>query len=116
MSPVNVFLVGVVVTAALALAVVAYLKPSLHDVLVDLCGTATRAAFWTAFSTVTVALTPIMFALHYRPDTSAGAHAVFEIGKQLELAFAGLLLSVLLLAIVLAKFIPPRETALGRQP
>ena len=116
MNPVIVFLVGVAVTAALAVAVVVYLKPSLHDVLVDLCGTTTRAAFWTAFSTVTVALTPIMFALHYRPDMSAESHAVFEIGKQLELAFAGLLLSVVLLAVVLAKFIPPREPAIGRQP
>jgi hypothetical protein len=113
MSPVIVFLVGVAVTAALALAVVVYLKPSLHDVLVDLCGTTTRAAFWTAFSTVTVALTPIMFSLHYRPDMSEEAHAVFEIGKQLELALAGLLMSVILLAIVLAKFIPTRDPARG---
>ena len=67
MSPVALFLVGVAVTAALAIAVVWYLKPYLHDVLVDLCGTAPRAAFWTAFSNVTVALTPILFALHYRP-------------------------------------------------
>jgi hypothetical protein len=109
MNPVNPFLAGVVITAALALAVVWYLKPSLHDVLVDLCGSPTRAAFWTAFSTVTVALTPIMFALHYRPDISADSHAVFEISKQLELALAGLLLSVVLLAVVLARFIPPRE-------
>jgi hypothetical protein len=109
MSPISLFLVGVAVTAALALSVVWYLKPSLHDVLVDLCGTTTRAAFWTAFSTVTVALTPIMFALHYRPDMGPDSHAVFEIGKQLELALAGLLLSVVLLAVVLARFIPARE-------
>ena len=113
MYPVALFLAGVAVTTALALTVVSYLKPSLHDVLVDLCGTPTRAAFWTAFSTVTVALTPIMFALHYRPDLSAGSHAVFEIGRQLELALAGLLLSVVLLAVVLAKFIPPREPVRG---
>ena len=111
MNPITLFLVGVAVTAARALSVVWYLKPSLHDVLVDLCGTSTRAAFWTAFSTVTVALTPIMFALHYRPDMGPDSHAVFEIGKQLELALAGLLLSVVLLAVVLAKFIPPREPA-----
>ena len=108
MSPVGVFLVGVATTALLSIAVVWYLKPSLQDVLVDLCGTTPRASFWTAFSTVTVALTPMMFALHYRPDAAA-EHAVFEIGSQLEWALAGLLLSVLLLGIVLAKFIPPRE-------
>jgi len=113
MNPGVMFLVGVAVTAALALTVVSYLKPSLHDVLVDLCGTTTRAAFWTSFSTVTVALTPIMFALHYRPEMGPDAHPVFEIGRQLELALAGLLLSVMLLAVVLAKFIPPREPVRG---
>ena len=112
MSPVVLFLVGVAVTAALAMAVVSYLKPSLQEVLVDLCGSQARAAFWTAFSTVTVALTPVMFALHYRPDTSGRSYAVFEIGSQLELALAGLLLSVVLLALVLAKFIP-REPLRG---
>src|SRR5436309_9161645 len=109
MDPVRSFLIGVTLTTTLAVGAVWYLKASLHGVLVDLCGTATRAAFWTAFSTITVALTPIMFALHYRPDASASARPVFEIGAQLEWALAGLLLSVLLLAIVLAKFIPPRE-------
>ena len=106
MNPVGLFLVGVAVTAVLVLVVVWYLKPSLQEVLVDLCGTTARAAFWTAFSTVTVALTPMMFALHYRPDTSEESHAVFEIGSQLEWALAGLLLSVVLLGLVLAKFIP----------
>lgn len=109
MNPVLLFLAGVSVSGVLATAVVWYLKPSLEAVLVDLCGTATRAAFWTAFSTIVVALTPILFALHYRPDTSTDARAVFEIGTQLEWALAGLLLSVVLLALVLAKFIPPNE-------
>jgi hypothetical protein len=111
MSPVALFLVGVAVTTALAIAVVWYLKPYLHAVLIDLCGTEPRAAFWTAFSNVTVALTPVLFALHYRPNTSHDAYAVFEIGSQLEWALGGLLLSVILLALVLAKFIPPREAA-----
>jgi hypothetical protein len=53
-----------------------------------------------------------MFALHYRPDTSEPVHAVFEIGSQLERALGGLLLSVVLLAVVLAKFIP-REPVRG---
>jgi hypothetical protein len=56
-------------------------------------------------------LTPILFALHYRPNTSKDAYAVFEIVSQLEWALGGLLLSVILLALVLAKFIPPQEAA-----
>jgi hypothetical protein len=109
MSAAYLFLIGVGMTVAVAMAVVWYIKPYLHEVLVDLCGTEVRAAFWTAFSTITVALTPIVFALHYRPDASADARAVFEIGTQLEWALAGLLFSIVLLALVLAKFIPPRE-------
>jgi hypothetical protein len=105
MNPVALFTVGVTLTAVLAVCVVVYLKPYLHEVLVDLCGTRPRAAFWTAFSTITVALTPIMFALHYRPSASQDAYAVFEIGSQLEWSLAGLLLSVLLLGIVLSRFI-----------
>jgi hypothetical protein len=107
MNPVFLFLIGVGVSTTLAVGVVWYLKPYLQAVLVDLCGTEVRAAFWTAFSTVAVVLTPVMFALHYRPDIGANAHAVFEIGTQLEWALGGLLMSVLLLAIVLARFIPP---------
>src|ERR1700722_16461352 len=112
MNPIALFLAGVIMTAALAIGVVWYLKPSLQEVLVDVCGTAARAGFWTAFSTVTVALTPIMFALHYRPDTSGRSYAVFEIGSPLGLALPALLLSVLLLGLVLARFIP-REPQRG---
>src|SRR5262249_50075621 len=111
MNPVAVFSVGVMVAATTAVTVVWYLKPYLQDVLVDLCGTRARAAFWTAFSTITVALTPVMFALHYRPSASHDAYAVFEIGSQLEWALAGLLLSILLLGIVLSKFIPREPVA-----
>lgn len=109
MNPVDLFLVGVLIAGGLAIGVMWYLKPYLQAVLVDLCGTAVRAAFWTAFSTIVVSLTPILFALHYRPDTGENARAVFEIGTQLEWALAGLLLSVVLLALVLAKFIPANE-------
>jgi len=54
MTPVTVFLVGILITAATSAAVVWYLKPSLQGILIDLCGTPERAAFWTAFSNVTI--------------------------------------------------------------
>jgi len=106
MNSVATFLVGVSVTAVCSLAVVAYLKPYLHDVLIDLCGTIQRAAFWTAFSAITLVLTPVVFAMHYRPDSTTNVPAVFTLGSQLELALIGLLVSVLLLGVVLSKFIP----------
>jgi len=72
-------------------------------VLIDLCGTAPRAAFWAAFSNVTIGLTPVIFAMHYRPDGTTPA--LFAIGTQIEWALAGLLLSVMVLGFVLSRFI-----------
>ena len=104
MTPVAVFLVGILITAGSSGVVVWYLKPSLQAILVDLCGTAERAAFWTAFSNVTIALTPLIFAMHYRPNDTQ-TPAVFAICSQLEFALAGLLVSVVVLGFVLSRFI-----------
>ena len=109
MNSVALFLVGIGVTTILSAAVVWYLKPSLQDILIDLCGTAPRAAFWTAFSNVTIGLTPIIFAMHYRPD-SGETPAVFAIGSQLEWALAGLLASVVMLGFILSRFIVGRPS------
>jgi hypothetical protein len=109
MSPVATFVLGLLITAASSCAVVWYLNDPLQGILVDLCGTETRAAFWRAFSNVTIALTPVMFAMHYRPAGS-DTPVVFEIGAQLEYALAGLLLSVVILGFVLSRFILKQPT------
>jgi hypothetical protein len=103
MSSVSVFVTGISITVTCSSAVVWYLRPSLEGVLIDLCGTAPRAAFWAAFSNVTIGLTPVIFAMHYRPDGTTPA--LFDIGTQVEWALAGLLLSVMVLGFVLSRFI-----------
>ena len=104
MSPVPMFLIGIIITVTCSSAVVWYLRPSLEGVPIDLCGTAPRAAFWAAFSNVTIGLTPVIFAMHYRPDR-ADTPALFAIGTQVEWALAGLLLSVIALGFILSRFI-----------
>src|ERR1700751_2653421 len=68
MSAVTIFLIGVVVTLASALAVVMYLRRPLKAILIDLCGAVERAEFWLAFSNVTLTLVPVIFALNFRPE------------------------------------------------
>jgi hypothetical protein len=104
MTPVAVFVIGIFISAVASGVVVWYLKPSLQGILVDLCGTEERAAFWTAFSNVTIGLTPLIFAMHYRPGETQ-TPVVFAIGSQLELALTGLLSSVVVLGFVLSRFI-----------
>ena len=108
MNITRIFLAGGGATLAVSFVAVAYLRPHLKRLLFDLCGTEERAAFWTAFSNVTLVLLPLICAMHYRPQTGPETSAVLEMGTQLEWALIGLVASVLVLGIVLSTFIPRR--------
>jgi hypothetical protein len=99
------FLVGLSLTLATTFAIVAYLRSPLHSILVELCGTKERAAFWVSFSNVTITLVPLIFAMQYTPDLKAGSAAALELAAQLKWALAGLLFAVLILGWVLRGFI-----------
>ena len=99
------FLLGLGLTLVTTFAIVAYLRSSLQSILVELCGTRERAAFWVSFSNVTISLVPLIFAMHYTPDFKAGSAAVFELAGQLKWALVGLLVAVFILGWVLRSFI-----------
>jgi hypothetical protein len=98
-------LAGVGTTAAIGLAVVIYLAPSLNKLLADLCGNQDRANFWSAFSSVTLVLVPLIFALQFRPDPGQPVSVVFELSTQIEWALIGLVCTVVVLGFVLGQFI-----------
>ena len=100
------FLIGLLVTAIVAFGVVLYLRPHLHRILVDLCGNQERAAFWTAFSAVTLILVPMIGAMLVRPHPEDGLHVLFEINGQLRMALIGLVGATVTLAVVISTFIP----------
>ncbi|HEX5008774.1 MAG TPA: hypothetical protein VFY71_00130 [Planctomycetota bacterium] len=115
MSAVAIYVATLAVTVVVSVAVVLLLRPSLHRLLVDLCGSETRAAFWTSFSAVTLVLAPLLAAMHRQP--SAGGDPVFELASQLEWALGGLLAAVLIAGVVLARSIVAfeRERAATRR-
>jgi hypothetical protein len=106
MTQVSVFVLGLGVTLVATCVVVAYLQGYLRAVLTDLCGTVERANFWTAYSNVTLLLTPLIFAMHYRPAATAMQPVAFELSAQIEAALAGLVFSIIVLGFVLKAFIP----------
>lgn len=108
------FLCGLALALAACLATFLYLRPPLLQILVELCGNRARADFWAAFSGIAVVFVPLIFALHVRLAAGSGEPFVFILARQLEWAFAGLVLSVLLLGWVIGRFIP-RETR-GERP
>ena len=109
MSAVSIYIATLVATLVASLTVVLVLRRPLQRLLVDLCGTSNRAAFWTAFTNVALVLTPLLGAMHRRPS-ALGERAV-EVIAQLEWALGGLLAAVLLIGAVLARAI----TAFERQ-
>ena len=106
MSPVAVYVSAISLTLLASIAVVLLLRRPLLNLLIDLCGTATRAAFWAAFSNVALVLAPLLGAMHRRPGAG---EPVFELAAQLEWALGGLLASVLLVGVVLARTIAAFE-------
>jgi hypothetical protein len=106
MNETTAFAAGAGATLAAALIVVAYLRRPLRAILTDLCGTGERARFWMAFSNVTLILTPLVFAMHMRPDREEKLLLVDQLGAQMEAALIGLVAAVLVLGFVIGQFIP----------
>jgi len=76
----------------------------LRTQLLELCGSAERAEFWTAFSNVAVILTPAIFAMLAEPDTNIPP--LLAVTSQLKWGLTGLVGSVLMLGWILSRFIP----------
>jgi len=99
------FFLGLVVTTALAFTVVWYIKSPLSAILRDLCGTNERAAFWMAFTNVTLILVPMIFAMEFYPDAGQVSPVAFQLIGQLKWALIGLIASVAGLGFVLRSLI-----------
>ena len=90
----------------------AYLKPHLQRILIDLCGTADRARFWTAFSNITLLLTPLIFAMSYRPHTGELFPIFFELSNQLKWGLVGLVGSIIVTGFMISRFVPQAPVSL----
>jgi len=111
MTPSILFLAGGATSLGISLGVVVYLNAPLRRILVELCGTSERAAFWAAFTNVCIILVPLIFALQFTPGSKGETSAVLEIAAQLKWVLAGLLAAVVMVGWVLGRFIRQRPAA-----
>jgi hypothetical protein len=105
MNAVMVFVAGLTVTMCVVLVALLYLRNPIQILLTDLCGTADRARFWTAFSNVTLFLVPFALALDHQPDANSTRAAIFEMSGQIESAIIGFVISVIIMGIILSTYI-----------
>jgi len=100
-----IYLVGLAITMGMVAAAISYLRGSLHAVLTELCGTARRADFWSAFSHVTLFLVPLLAALSPGPEDSLRQPVVFAVCDQFRAGIFGFVVSLAILGALLSWYI-----------
>lgn len=115
MNSIYVFSIGLALTMVVALLAIGYLRRHLKAILTDLCGSKERAAFWTAFSNVTLFFTPVIFALHFRPASGSTTMLVYGLSDQIAAALLGFVAAIVMLGFVVGRFIA-RERLSSRAP
>ena len=89
-----IYLLQIAITAAISVGIVAYFRPHLHRVLVDLCGTPERAQFWVVFSSILLVGVPLIFGMGYNPLESEAERLFFDTARQVRTNLLGLLLAL----------------------
>ena len=112
MNTIPFFLIQVVVTLILCLAIVGYLWPFLRKVLIDLCATEERAYFWTAFSNILLIGLPMVISLNYRPEAGNLEELIFELAWKISSNLGGLLFALVGIGIMVPFFalVAPKPT------
>jgi hypothetical protein len=116
MSDATVFGLGIGITVLFSSAVVIYLRRHLKAILTDLCGTTERAAFWCAFSNVTLVLLPLIITLGYRPEDGQQVASLWVFAEIINRGIVGVTASVIAIGIVVGSFINRVRSPIAASP
>jgi hypothetical protein len=113
MNIIWIYLLQIAITAATSVAMVAYFRPYLRRVLVDLCGTQERAQFWVVFSSILLVGVPLIFGMGYHPEEGAPGMLFFDAASQVRANLLGFLLALLGIGFFVSFFalVAPRPAA-----
>ncbi len=71
MNSLTLFMTEVLLCFAISISLIYLLKPMLRDVLVDICGTRTRADFWVMFTQIMLIISPLLIVIYFAPTQDA---------------------------------------------
>ena len=106
MDPFRTFIFAVIGTLGLSVFVVSGLWRALFDLLVDICGTVTRARFWRNYTVFVLVLVPLVAVMIGRADDRV-VHDWTAIVDQFRWGLLGLILCMFAVALVLISNLPP---------
>ncbi len=67
MNSLTLFIIEVLLCFGISISVIYLLKPLLRDVLVETCGTQTRAEFWVMFTQLMLIISPLLIVIYFAP-------------------------------------------------
>lgn len=109
MSPFSSFLLAVFCSLAMSLIVIAGLWRPLLNLLVEVCGSASRAHFWRNYNAIVLQLVPVVCVMIGRTDERAIGEP-FAFVDQFRWGVLGLILSLCMIGLVLVTTLPnPRN-------
>ena len=100
MLPITAFFIGLGLLLVLAVATLICVQRPLNAILVEICGAAHRARFWTRFFGAMLLLSVLFFCLWSPPDASSAKITLHEIIGMMRAGLFGLLSAMVLLAAI----------------
>lgn len=67
MNSLSFFMIEVALCFGISASLIYLLKPLLREVLVDICGTQTRADFWVMFTQLMLIISPLLIVIYFAP-------------------------------------------------
>lgn len=108
MNDVTMFLTTEAITLAAATGVALFIRRPLRNVLTDLTGTAERAAFWSAFTSLLLVLVPLIIVMFVPRDRGSDEPLFFRMVAQLRWSLVGLVATLVSYAFVIIVFVQAR--------
>jgi hypothetical protein len=107
-DPQLVFLVAMAATLVVSALIVGALWRPIHGILVDLCGTETRARFWRCYTNLMVILVPVAAVMLGRSEPRVGEAVWVSVLDEMKWAVLGLILVLFIVALGISSFIQTR--------
>jgi len=70
MNTLSLFTIEVLLCFGISTAIILLIKPLLREVLIETCGTVTRAKFWVMFTQLMLIISPLLIVVFFAPTES----------------------------------------------
>jgi hypothetical protein len=108
MNDVTIFLITEAITLVVAVGVALFIRGHLRNVLTDLTGTAERAAFWGAFTSLLLVLVPLVVVMFVPRDSGSDDPVFFRVVVQLRWSLVALVATLVSYGFIIIWFVQTR--------